>query len=83
MIFDPSDPVVDESFFDRKDWTATEFGLFLKEELPGKMPQSSGIGFVMRAYVDTDHAGDTITQRSRTGFLVYLNSAPVYWTSKK
>ena len=61
MIFDTSDPIVNKSLFDRKDWTATEFGLFLKEELPGKMPQSRGMGFVMSAYVDADHAGDTIT----------------------
>ena len=83
IIFDPSDPVVDKSLFDRKDWTATEFGFFLKEELPGKMPQYRGMGFVMCAYVDADHAGDTITRSLRTGFLVYLNSAPIYWTSKK
>ena len=83
MIFDPSDPVVDESLFEEQDWTATEFGLSLTEELPGNMPQTRGSGFVMRAYVDADHAGDSITRRSRTGFLVYLNSAPIYWMSKK
>ena len=33
--------------------------------------------------MDSDHAGDTITRRSRTGFIVWLNSAPVYWYSKK
>ena len=70
-------------FFDRKDWTASEFGLSLNEELPTNMPQPRGMGFVIRSYVDADHAGDTITRRSRTGFLVYLNSAPVYWMSKK
>ena len=37
----------------------------------------------MRAKVDTDHAADTVTRRSRTGFLVYLNSGAVYWWSKK
>ena len=37
----------------------------------------------MRAKVDADHAGDTMTQRSRTGFLVFLNSALVHWMSKK
>ena len=37
----------------------------------------------MRAYVDSDHAGEKLTRRSRTGFLVYLNSAPIYWLSKK
>ena len=37
----------------------------------------------MKAYVDGDHAGDTVTRRSRTGFLVFLNSALVHWMSKK
>ena len=30
-----------------------------------------------------NHAGDTVTRRSRTGFIVYLNSAPIYWLSRK
>ena len=37
----------------------------------------------MFALVDADHASDTVTRRSRTGFLVYLNSSLVYWYSKK
>jgi hypothetical protein len=37
----------------------------------------------MRAFVDTDHATDTMTRKSRSGFLVFLNSAPIYWFSKK
>ena len=34
-------------------------------------------------FVDSDSAGDLITRRSRTGFIVYLNSAPVMFFSKK
>ena len=41
------------------------------------------MGFTMTAFVDSDHAGDLLTRRSRTGFLIYLNSAPIYWYSKK
>jgi hypothetical protein len=37
----------------------------------------------MWAYVDADHATDTMTRKSRSGFLVFLNSAPIYWMSKK
>ena len=37
----------------------------------------------MRVYIDSDHAGDQITRRSRTGFLVFLNNTLFYWTSKK
>ena len=37
----------------------------------------------MRTYVDSDHAGESLTRRSRTGFIVFLNKAPIYWLSKK
>jgi hypothetical protein len=84
MVFDPSDPVVDETMFDLQDWTSSEFGHVAGEEAkPANMPQPRGLGFVIRAKVDADHAGDTTTRRSRTGFLVFLNSAPIYWMSKK
>ena len=83
MVFDPSDPLIDESDFARRDWTTSEFGLKMKEEVPPNMPQARGLGFIIRAFVDADHAGDNVTRRSRTGFLIYLNSAPVYWMSKK
>ena len=83
MVFDPSEPEIDMQLFPRKDWEATEFGADLNEELPGAMPAARGLGFVMRAFVDADHAGDTVTRRSRTGFLVYLNMAPIFWMSKK
>ena len=33
--------------------------------------------------MDADHASDTVMRRSRTGFLVFLNCALVYWWSKK
>ena len=41
------------------------------------------MGFVMSAKVDADHAADTTTRRSRTGFIVFLNCAPIHWMSKK
>ena len=85
LVFDPSDPVVDESAFERRDWASSEFGHLLEEkkELPPNMPQPRGAGFITRAKVDADHAADTITRRSRTGFIVYANCAPIFWYSKK
>lgn len=44
MVFDPTDPVIDKSMFERKDWTASEFGLGLNEEMPGNLPQPRGLG---------------------------------------
>ena len=84
MVFDPSDPVIDESSFEVKDWTSSEFGHVQgAEELPSNVPVPRGQGFVMRANVDADHASDTVTRRSRTGFIVCLNCAPICWSSKK
>ena len=84
MLFDPSRPQVDTSAFPRQDWTySTMSDEEMKEVLPPNMPQPRGRGFVIRCFVDADHAGDEITRRSRTGFIVYINNAPVYWYSKR
>ena len=67
-----------------KGWISSEFGhLEVKEELPPNMPEQRGLGFAVREKVSADHTSDTVTKSSRTGFFVYLNSALVYWFSKK
>jgi hypothetical protein len=33
--------------------------------------------------VDSNHAGDKLTRRSRTGFLVFLNMLLINWLSQK
>jgi hypothetical protein len=35
----------------------------------------------LRLFVDSDHAGEKFTRRSRTGFVIYLNMAPIVWLS--
>jgi hypothetical protein len=47
------------------------------------MPTPHGPSMTIRVYVDSDHAGDLITRRSHTGFIVFLNNSPIYWSSKK
>ena len=84
LVFDPTVPDLDLSGFEQRDWTTSEFGhLQGKEEVSPKMPQPRGLGFIIYAEVDADHASDTVTRRSRTGFLVYINSSLIYWSSKK
>ena len=34
-------------------------------------------------FVDSDHAGDNVSCRSRSGSLIYMNMALVQWFSKK
>ena len=49
MVYDPSDPVIDEDLFERLDWASSEFGHNLKEDMPPNMPEPRGIGFIMSA----------------------------------
>lgn len=82
MVFDPSEPEIDESKFERENWDSSVYN-GAKESIPKDAPEVRGFGFKIRAFVDSDHAGDEKTRRSRTGYMVFLNNAPIYWTSKK
>lgn len=66
MLFSPAVPTIDESLSQKEDWSAFEYGK-CKETIPHDAPAAKGKEFVMRAFVDSDHAGDSITRRSRTG----------------
>ena len=68
--------------FVRDNWLASDYSE-LKEELPTNAPQPKGIGFTMRAFIDYDHAGELTIHQSRTGFIFFLDSAPIYLFSKR
>ena len=50
--------------------------------LSADAPKSRGFGFIIQAFVDADHAGNVVTRRSRTSYIMFLNNAPTYWFSK-
>ena len=81
MVFDLTEPEIDDSQFVCEDWSGSSYGGCM-EQLPPNDTQPKGIGFTMRVFVDSDHAGELTTRRSRTGFVVFLNSAPIYWFQK-
>ncbi|KAI2513193.1 hypothetical protein MHU86_1231 [Fragilaria crotonensis] len=81
IVFDPTYPEIDMRAFKECDWRA--FYGNAKEALPPNAPTPRGKDVDLRLFVDSDHAGDKKTRRSRTGFLIYLNSAPITWFSKK
>jgi hypothetical protein len=84
MVFDPTPVALDMNLFERQDWSYSPYGCkVLAEELPNNMPTPCGPSMTMRVFVDADHAGDLLTRCSRTGFIVFLNGAPIYWSSKK
>lgn len=81
MVFDPTYPEINQEEFQTYKWTR-QYGDIM-EELPDKMPTPLGKPVDIRMYVDADHAGDKVTRRSRTGYFIFLNSAPINWLSKK
>ena len=86
MVFDHTVPAIDYSDFPKQDWENTVYTNErgeLKEDVLLNMPTPLGKIFKMQVFVDSDHAGDQVTRRSRTGFLVYLNNLLIYWSLKK
>ena len=81
MIFDPSYPEIKESDFKECDWK--EFYKGAEEPIPPNAPEPRGKDIDLTLYVDSDHAGDRLNRRSRTGFFIFLNNAPIVWLSKK
>jgi len=82
LFFDPTRPVVDEGNFDNgANWK--DFYGDIEEAIPEDAPEPRGKSVVLRAMVDSDHAGDKETRRSRTGFVIFMNLALITWMSKK
>jgi len=79
LVFDPDYPEIPEA--EKPDWS--DFYHDAKEQIPPDAPEPLGKPVMMVAFVDSDHAGDKVTRRSRTGVLVFLNRAPILWYSKK
>ena len=60
------------------------YGDEVKEAIPPNAPAPRGKDVDLRMHVDSDHAGDkAVRRRSRTGYLIYLNTARIAWFSKK
>jgi hypothetical protein len=54
-----------------------------EECLPHKMPVPRGRSISTTAFVDASHAANAVTRRSHSGYVVFINRAPVVWYSKR
>ena len=82
MLFELTAPDIEDSQFVCEDWSSSSYSEY-KEELPPDASQPKGTGFTMRTFVDYDNAGKLTTRRSQTGFIIFLNSSPIYWFPKR
>jgi hypothetical protein len=81
LVFDPNPVAWNESEFTEYD--RTDFYKDAKEPIPSNAPEPRGNAVQMNVFVDADHASNRVNRRSHTGILIYLNSAPISWYSKK
>ena len=54
-----------------------------EEQVPSNMPPPRGRMVNTTAYVDASHAANKMTRRSHTGFIIFVNRAPIIWYSKR
>ena len=81
LYLDPQHPQVDERSFQSYDWH--DFYRDAEEAVPGDMLPPRGESVSMHYFVDSDHAGNTVTRRSQTVLLLFVNHAPIVWYSKR
>jgi len=81
LALDPTYPKINRDDFMGCDWKQS-YGE-VEEAIPPNMPPPRGKEVDLRMYVDSDHAGEKKTRRSRTGFFIFLNSALIQWLSKR
>ena len=81
LFFDPRHPDIDEREISSYEWY--NFYRDAREQVPNDLPPPQGHDVSTHCFVDADHALNTVTRRSQTGILIFLNKAPIVWYSKR
>ena len=80
LVFHPIYPTPDMSMFREHDWCV--FYGDVKELIPPNAPDRRGKEVDLIIFVDSYHARNKLTRRSRTGYIIFLKNAPIAWFSK-
>ena len=84
LYFDPALPQLDPNMFNGN--TSEDFREFYRdanEEVPSNAPTPLGRTVSITAFVDASHAANKVTRRSHTGYILFVNRAPIIWYSKR
>ena len=77
LVYDPSYPEIDNNIFKECDWS--EFYRDVKEAVTVNTPEPQEKEVDIHMFVDSDHAGVKVSHKSRSGFLMHVNTALVQW----
>ena len=53
------------------------------KELPDRMPKPMGRMVKITCFVDASHAANKVNMKSHTGYVIFINRAPIIWHSKR
>ena len=70
LVFDLSYSDINPDTFQHHDWTKCYDNM--KKTIPPDMPRPLGREVFVRCFVDEDHAGEQLTQRSQTCFIIFV-----------
>ena len=83
LYFDYAEPQIDEKIFNHDISPFREHYRDAHEELPFNQPTPRGRAVTTMAYVDASHAANKVTRRSHTGYIKFVNRAPIQWYSRR
>ena len=81
LALDPTYPDINLQDFIGCDWK--QYYGDVAEAIPPDALKPRGKDVDLRMYVDSNHAGEKKTRRSRTGFFIFLNNALITSLSRK
>ena len=84
LYFGPALPRIDpNTFVGNTSEDFKEFYRDTKEEIPERIPKPLGRAITITAFVDASHAANKVNRRSHTGYIIFINRAPIIWFSKR
>jgi hypothetical protein len=83
ICLSPELPSVDCKDYQTNKGDFAEIYRDVEELLPHRMPLPRGRSVVVTAYVDASHGAKKVTRTSHTGYVVFINRAPVVWCRKQ
>jgi hypothetical protein len=83
LYLSPEMPLMDFGEFRTQKDNVSELYRDADEQMPHTMPTQRGRSLVMTAFVDASHGGNKVTRQSHTGYVIFINRAPIIWYIKR
>ena len=83
IYMDPRIPPIDLSMFPDQREQFKEYYRNAEEVMPFDMPRAKGRPVMITSYVDASHGANKVTRKSHTGYIIFMNRAPILWYSKR